>query len=98
MTQMYYDEHGIWSLSEIVMNEKKDKEMQNDLYHVLKGLDRYGREHFSDLYFEGMKRGFQNYHPTPTDYMNCCLEEAIDFSKDVKETFEGKYRKLNLYN
>lgn len=83
---MYYEYNSdeIWSLSELIMNEKKDKEIHNDLLYVLKDQDRYAREYFSDMYFDGIKHGYDLYHETRNDYMNCCLEDAIRFSKEIK--------------
>lgn len=95
---MYYEdnENGIWSLSELVTNEKKDKEIHNDLLCVLKDQDRYAREYFSDMYFDGIKHGYDLYHTSRNDYMNCCLEDAIRFSKEIKMVNEifNNYKRL----
>lgn len=82
---MYYDETGIWSLSEIIMNEKKDKEITRDLFEVLSKQNQYAKNYFNDMYFEGCARGFDSYHSTRNDYMNCCLEESIAFGKEVSK-------------
>ena len=83
MTQWYDDEFGIWTLNELVQNEKKDKEINSDLWYVLRHQCREVRESFSDFYFEGMDYYVNKNHPTHEDYVNCCLEEAINFAKEM---------------
>jgi hypothetical protein len=97
MTQMYYedDEDGIWSLSEIVMNEQKDKELRNDIYAVLFEKDRPTRQYFSEMFVEGLRHGYDLYHVTRTDYMNCCLEEAIAYGKEVDQAMKD-YKRVKV--
>jgi hypothetical protein len=45
------------------------------------------------MFIEGLRHGYDLYHVTRTDYMNCCLEEAIAYGKEV-EQIQDMYKKI----
>ena len=80
---MYENEEGIWSLSEIVNNAKEERRCMADLWYIIRHQPREVREAFSEFYFDGMDYYIDKNHPMQNDYINCCLEEAISFAKEM---------------
>ena len=84
MTQMYENEEGVWSLSEIVNNAKEERRCMADLWYIIRHQPREVREAYSDIYFNGMERGLQSKQYSPLDYANCCLEEALQYKRSER--------------